>query len=206
MTYAPERLANEIAELRRRLAAMERGPQLARSTVSIGGEDIPVPEALSSGVTAGAAIPGLQGDLAANALAIDENVAALVVLDADLASGLGALDADLATTIDDLALAQADATSALTDAADAVLAADLARQDAAAVDSRIDVEIVPAINDAAASPVTDARLLAGSLTVWPFQADAIPAGALAPGAVASGDIADFAITVKKLKSDRHHLY
>lgn len=63
-----------------------------------------------------------------------------------------------------------------------------------------------AINEAAASPVTDERLSAGSLTVWPFQQGSIPSGALEPGAIGEGDIADFSIAVKKLRSDRHFLY
>lgn len=72
--------------------------------------------------------------------------------------------------------------------------------------ARIDDEVLPAISDAAASPVTDSRLVEGSLTKWPFQTGVIPAGALAPGAIGNDDLADFSIVVKKLKSDRHHLY
>ncbi len=83
---------------------------------------------------------------------------------------------------------------------------DQAASDIVAAGKRLDNEILPAINDAAASPVTDARLAAGSLTVWPFQASAIPPGALAPGSVSSGDIADFSIAVTKFKDRRHHLY
>jgi hypothetical protein len=71
---------------------------------------------------------------------------------------------------------------------------------------RIDGEVLPAINAAAASPITDARLTEGSLTKWPFQEGTIPAGALAPGAVSGTDLANFSIAVTKFKSDRHHLY
>lgn len=63
-----------------------------------------------------------------------------------------------------------------------------------------------AINDAAASPVTDARLSEGSLTVWPFQGETVPAGALEPGAVGDSDIADFAIVAKKFNTNRHMIY
>lgn len=63
-----------------------------------------------------------------------------------------------------------------------------------------------AINDAATSPVTDERLAEGTLTVWPFQGEAVPPGALAPGAVGEGDIADFAVAVKKLNTNRHMIY
>jgi hypothetical protein len=72
--------------------------------------------------------------------------------------------------------------------------------------ARIDSEVYPAIDAAAASPITDSRLSEGSLTKWPFQAGVVPSGALAPGAVGATEIADFAIAVRKLKSDRHHLY
>lgn len=83
---------------------------------------------------------------------------------------------------------------------------DQAASDLLDVHGRLTNEILPAISDAAASPITDARLAAGSLTVWPFQEGAVPAGGLAPGSVGSGEIADFAIAVTKLKSARHHLY
>lgn len=81
-----------------------------------------------------------------------------------------------------------------------------AAKDIIAAGKRLDDEILPAISDAAASPVTDDRLAAGSLTVWPFAHNAIPPGALAPGSVGSGDIADFSIAVTKFKDTRHHLY
>lgn len=63
-----------------------------------------------------------------------------------------------------------------------------------------------AINDAATSPVTDARLQPGTLTVWPFTEQTVPSGALEPGAVGEDDIADFAIAVKKLNTKRHMLF
>lgn len=71
---------------------------------------------------------------------------------------------------------------------------------------RIDNEILPAINDAAASPITDARMKPGSITVWPFTTGAVPAGAIAPGAVSSKEIADFSLVAKKFKDDRHRIY
>lgn len=83
---------------------------------------------------------------------------------------------------------------------------DLAAEELVAQKTRVDEEILPAIEDAAASPVTDARLQAGSLTVWPFQGQAIPAGALAPGAVGSTDIADFSLVARKFNDDRHRIY
>lgn len=146
MTSAADRLANELADLRRRIVAMERGSQLAHSTVNVGGEAVKVPDALGAGVQAQAEIPGLRTDL------------------------------------------------------------DQAADDIVAAQTRIDEEVLPAIDDAAASPVTDDRLEAGSLTVWPFADQTVPAGALAAGSVGSAEIADFSVAVTKLKSERHHLY
>jgi hypothetical protein len=73
----------------------------------------------------------------------------------------------------------------------------------------IEEEIAPypqMISDAAASVITDARLVEGSLTKWPFQGNTIPSGAFAPGAVRNNDIADFSLAVTKLKSNRHQIY
>lgn len=104
-------------------------------------------------------------------------------------AGVGSLDLDAGVTgvLDELGAGVGEALGA-----------------AAAADTRIDVEVMPAISDAAASPITDSRLTEGSLTVWPFQANTIPAGALEPGAVRSSDIADFAITAKKFSTNRLH--
>lgn len=92
------------------------------------------------------------------------------------------------------------------DISEAFDTATTAATDILLVGSRLDSEILPAIEDAAASPVTDSRLSAGSLTVWPFKQQAIPAGSFVPGAVGGGDIADFTLAVTKLKSERHFLY
>jgi septal ring factor EnvC (AmiA/AmiB activator) len=62
------------------------------------------------------------------------------------------------------------------------------------------------IDEAAASLVTDARLVEGSLSKWPFQAQTIPSGAFAPGAVNGNDIANFSLAVTKLQSNRHQIY
>ena len=71
---------------------------------------------------------------------------------------------------------------------------------------RLDEDIPALIDDAAASPVTDARLSAGSLTVWPFQAGTVPTGALAEGAVGEAEIADFSLVARKFRDDRHRIY
>ena len=70
----------------------------------------------------------------------------------------------------------------------------------------VDDRISQAIDDANALPITSDRFTEDSLSIWPFIQGLVPSGALAPGAVSSSDISDFAITVKKLKDDRHRLY
>lgn len=70
----------------------------------------------------------------------------------------------------------------------------------------VDDRISQAINDANALPITSDRFTPDSLDIWPFINGTVPSGALAPGAVGQSDISDFAITVKKLRDDRHRLY
>jgi hypothetical protein len=70
----------------------------------------------------------------------------------------------------------------------------------------VDEKITQAINDANALPITNDRFNEDSLTIWPFVQNTIPAGALAPGAVGSDDIADFTLVARKFKDDRHRLY
>lgn len=97
---------------------------------------------------------------------------------------------------------------------------DAARQEVVEIDSRldsaasdlleqarrIDDEVLPAIVDAAAAPITDARLQEASITVWPFKTGTIPSGALANGAVSSKQIADFSLVATKFNDNRHRIY
>lgn len=78
---------------------------------------------------------------------------------------------------------------------------EMTNQDIQGLTGRLDNEILPAIDEAAASPITDSRLQAGSLSVWPFTPDAIP-----PGTIGGTELADFSILVTKLNTNRHHLY
>jgi hypothetical protein len=78
---------------------------------------------------------------------------------------------------------------------------EMTSQDIQGLTGRLDNEILPAIDEAAASPITDSRLQAGSLSVWPFTPDAIP-----PGTIGGTELADFSILVTKLNTNRHHLY
>lgn len=71
-------------------------------------------------------------------------------------------------------------------------------------EARQDLDAMPAlIDEAAMSIVTDQRLVAGSLSVWPFQPDTIP-----DGEVTGPKIADFSIAVTKFAANKtnHYIY
>lgn len=70
----------------------------------------------------------------------------------------------------------------------------------------VDDKIAQAITDSEAKPITSDRFNENSWDIWPFVENTIPSGALAPGAVGSSDLADFAVTVKNIRDDRHRLY
>lgn len=110
-----------------------------------------------------------------------------------------ALQDQITTNAGDIATNAANVATVTTTANDAAANAVLAN-------NTITNTVMPAISDAAASPVTDSRLTASSLTVWPFAPSTVPAGSLAPGSIGSNDIADFTIAVTKLSDTRHHLY
>jgi hypothetical protein len=63
------------------------------------------------------------------------------------------------------------------------------------------VDLGQQINLARTEPITDERFSPDSLSVWPFKPGAIPAQS-----IGTNEIADFSILVRKLKSNRHHLY
>ena len=111
--------------------------------------------------------------------------------------------ADRGAALEDVGSALDGMTSELSGLAGSLDALDTSlRADMAQVETNLEGQI----NDAAASLVTDARIEPGSLTIWPFIQNVIPAGSFAPGAVGSTDIKDFSVAVTKLKSTRHHLY
>lgn len=70
----------------------------------------------------------------------------------------------------------------------------------------VDNKIAEAISDANAIPITNDRFTEDSLSIWPFIQGLIPQGAIAPGAVGAGDLADFVLTARKFNDDRHRLY
>lgn len=56
-------LARRIAELERQLSSLSRASQISRSTVNIGGTDLPVPDAIGQGVQAGIDVEQVQQEL-----------------------------------------------------------------------------------------------------------------------------------------------
>jgi hypothetical protein len=131
-----------------------------------------------------------------------DNTQALVDLDNAQASAVGELN----QLSQDLTRLDGNLTTLDTTLAANKLAVDtkMAENDAAL--AGIPATINNAIDEAMAIPISNERFQENSLTIWPFVNKAIPSGAFSPGAVTGADLADFALTVKKFKDDRHRLY
>ncbi|UAJ15381.1 minor tail protein [Arthrobacter phage Asa16] len=115
MADAAAKLAAKIADLERRLAAMERGQQFQHSTIEVDGEEVALPEAINAGVVAlteasllDDRLTTAEGDLTASASRLD-------AAEADIIDAFGRADA-----------AQTTASSAATAASAAQTAADTA--------------------------------------------------------------------------------
>ncbi|AYN59106.1 tail protein [Arthrobacter phage Yang] len=120
MADAAAKLAARLAELERRLVAMERGQQLRHSTVDVGGEALTVPDALSQGIEALTASVELDGKLTTAQSDLDASKARLDAAEADIVDAFGQID-----TVDGKAdAADAKAVAAQTAASDAQTAAD----------------------------------------------------------------------------------
>lgn len=127
-------------------------------------------------------------------------------LDEEISSDLADMNDALGKAKDDLAELEESLNEARREVVDIDGRLDEAALDLVDAFHRIDNEVLPAINDAAASPITDARLSAGSITVWPFIQNSVPKGALAIGAVGANELADFSVVAKKFKDNRHRIY
>lgn len=203
-------LARKIVSLENKHNALARARQLPNSSVRLNdGSDVSMRDSVESGRDNRSAIEQLEGATTGIGSITDTGVEnAVSVPDWFNELGVGvdvAWDStqfamDLALELEEeLGPLPGQITQATEDAAEALGAAQ-------AVQNRINDEVLPAIDDAAASPITDERLTEGSLTVWPFQNSTVPAGALEPGAVRSTDIADFAVTAKKFSTNRLHVF
>ncbi|URQ05008.1 minor tail protein [Arthrobacter phage Iter] len=137
MADAAAKLAAEIADLKRRISAMERGQQFQHSTIDVGGEELILPEALGAGVDALAA-----ADEAL--LAASELGTRLSTAEEDLTASGARLDAAEADIID--AFGRVDAAQAT--ATDATLAASAAQTQADAANSAAATAATAAANAA----------------------------------------------------------
>lgn len=117
MADTAKALADELAELSRRLDGVERTDRIAHSTIDVAGEPVPVPSAISQGVEAAEAIPGIQAEIDA--------------AQAELQTAL----AEAQVALDEAALARAEAAQAVADAQAAVTASAGAVADALAAAS-----------------------------------------------------------------------
>ncbi|SFN65992.1 hypothetical protein [Mycetocola miduiensis] len=108
MANAAEKLAREIADLKRRLNSLDRSAQLARSTIRIGEEDVGVPAALVAGVEA--AVKVSEFDLLMKQLREDlDNAAELIESSGVQLDGrLSEAEAALTSTGERLTSAEAD--------------------------------------------------------------------------------------------------
>jgi hypothetical protein len=136
MADAAAKLAAEIADLRRRLAAVERSSQLGRSTIAVGDQDFAVPDALEAGSDALAGT----SDLSDAQLVFSDFQDSIADAQQELAEASGELGERLWQAEDDLA-----ASSARLDAAEAELIDAFGQLDA------VDTKATDAANAASAA-------------------------------------------------------
>ncbi|WGH20311.1 minor tail protein [Arthrobacter phage MaGuCo] len=128
MADAAAKLAARIADLERRLAAMERAPQLPSTTVDLAdGETVIMSEALAAGVSAMAEAGVLDDKLTQARTDLDASTVRLDQAETDITDAFGRIDT-VETTAGD---AQTDAANALTEAEAARDAANTAEAQAA---------------------------------------------------------------------------
>ncbi|WVX87871.1 minor tail protein [Arthrobacter phage Berrie] len=147
MAEAAAKLAAELADLKRRIAAMERGQQFPHSTIEVGGEEVPLTDAVSAGVDA--------LGLSAEALtAAGELGTRLDTAETDLEASKGRLDAaeaDIADAFGQLDTVDSRIDTAKTDtlqaaASDAQTRADVAKAAADKAKAAADAAVAQAVN------------------------------------------------------------
>ncbi|QOP65080.1 minor tail protein [Arthrobacter phage Adumb2043] len=120
MADAAAKLAAKLADLERRLAAMERGQQIQHSTIEVDGEEVILPEAISAGMSALSEASLLDDRLTTAEGDLEASSARLDAAEADIIDAFGQID-----TVDGKAdAADAKAVAAQTAASDAQTAAD----------------------------------------------------------------------------------
>jgi hypothetical protein len=157
MTTAQKDLAVTVARLQAQVISLSRSAQLARSSLSIGGVEVPLGDAVAVGVDAGAAIPGLGGRLDDAAAAVE--VAGAAADAAAIAAAKARTDALAAVADVDKALQGVDAKAikAQADAADAAGKAAAADGKAVAAQNSADTAATKATNAANAASTADQK-------------------------------------------------
>ncbi|QNJ56520.1 minor tail protein [Arthrobacter phage Elezi] len=126
MADAAAKLAAKIADLERRLAAMERGQQFQHSTIEVDGEEVALPEAINAGVVALTEASLLDDRLTTAEGGLTASASRLDAAEADIIDAFGRADA-AQTTASSAAIAasaaQTAADTAHTAADDAATAA-----------------------------------------------------------------------------------
>lgn len=120
MADAAAKLAAKLADLERRLAAMERGQQIQHSTIEVNGEEVILPEAVSAGMTALSEASLLDDRLSTAEDDLTASSARLDAAEADILDAFGRADAAQSTAND----AETAASAAQTAADNAHAAAD----------------------------------------------------------------------------------
>lgn len=129
-----QKLAAEIADLKRQVAALSRASQFARSTIAIGDDEVSLPDAVGAGVAAQAATVDLtaaQEQLAAEAVERDARLATAETDLADASTRLDAAQADITDAFGQISDMGGQITEAASAAQAAQAASDTATQDAA---------------------------------------------------------------------------
>ncbi|QXO14554.1 minor tail protein [Arthrobacter phage Kaylissa] len=191
MADAAAKLAAEIADLKRRISAMERGQQFPHSTIDVGDEALTLPDALGAGVDALAASAELDSRLATAEGDLTASAARLEAAEADIIDAFGELgtvddrvDAAKQAAIDAAAAdatakkEQAEANAALEAAAIAQQKADEAEAAAlAAAQTYADAQASGASQAALDAAKADATAKANAAQAAAIQAAALDATA-----------------------------
>ncbi len=160
MSQSAEKIARELADIRRRLGGVERTGQISRSTITIDGETFRLPAAVESGVQAGKDLPVVKEGLTALEIAQEELAAA----HAEREERLEQAETDLAASAERLEQAEAHldevfgtAGAAATAAAAAQTTADAAKTAASSAQSTANTAKTDASTAKSAADAAQAR-------------------------------------------------
>ncbi|WGH21093.1 minor tail protein [Arthrobacter phage Cassia] len=146
MADAAAKLAAELADLKRRVIAMERGQQFAHSTIDVDGEAVPVPDVITETKTTAEGAVELSNEALSASTELDTR---LSTAEGDLTASKERLDtaeAELTETFGRLDAVETVASDAATAASNAQTAADNAHDAADAADARAAEAMKAAVN------------------------------------------------------------